>query len=306
MVLLQLLGWVESFHITYVLGLWGETRNIVSPNFFKIFFTTPSLFQVYVNLKSSESYHSGKFRVNSRLNTSRVHKCSGFSCIIRHNSSIMGLLETHLYQTLAALFFGCILFRQLNKSRSGNPKGLPLPPGPKGYPLIGSLFDMPINKPWLVYDEWCKTYGKSFIIASDSLLSQLERFVIFIGDMIYFNVLGQHFLILSSLKRTTDLFEKRSSNYSDRPRLPMLVELYVSYFSYLNRCEKKACFRMEWDFSIGLLPYGVWWRRHRRSFHQYFNINAVSKYQPIQRQEVHAFLRRLLDTPDNFLHHIRQ
>ena len=54
------------------------------------------------------------------------------------------------------------------------------------------------------------------------------------------------------------------------------------------------------------MPYGLWWRRHRRLFHEYFYPNAVTKYQPIQKQEVHAFLRRLLVTPDNFLHHIRQ
>ena len=35
-----------------------------------------------------------------------------------------------------------------------------------------------------------------------------------VGDMIYFKVLGQHFLILCSLEQTTDLSEKRSSNYS--------------------------------------------------------------------------------------------
>ena len=75
----------------------------------------------------------------------------------------MELLETHPYQTLAALFVGYILLRRLNKLRSGNPKGPPLPPGPKGYPLIGNLFDIPRDKPWLVYDEWRKTYGKSWI-----------------------------------------------------------------------------------------------------------------------------------------------
>ena len=133
--------------------------------------------------------------------------------------SIMGLLETYSYQILAALLFGCILLRN---SRRNNPKGLPLPPGPKGYPLIGSLFDMPIVKPWLVYDEWRKTYGKSSLI--DSRLWQRFSYI-YIGDMIYFKVLGHHFLILGSFERTTDLFEKRSLNYSDRPRLPMLLEL---------------------------------------------------------------------------------
>jgi hypothetical protein len=61
------------------------------------------------------------------------------------------LLWTYPYHTLAALFFGCMLFRQLKKGKTGtNPKGLPLPPGPKGFPLIGNIFNMPVNKPWLV------------------------------------------------------------------------------------------------------------------------------------------------------------
>lgn len=45
--------------------------------------------------------------------------------------------------------------------------------------------------------------------------------------MIYFKVLGQGFLILGNLQRAHDLFERRSSNYSDRPRLVMLNELSV-------------------------------------------------------------------------------
>ena len=77
-----------------------------------------------------------------------------------------GLLVTNYpysYQILATLFFGgMLLFGRLNFKRR-NPNGLPLPPGPKGLPLVRNLFDFPNNKQWLVFDEWQKTYGKYFI-----------------------------------------------------------------------------------------------------------------------------------------------
>jgi hypothetical protein len=79
-----------------------------------------------------------------------------------HSSTILGLWKTYPYHTtLAALLFSLVLFKQWKKG--GNLNGLPLPPGPKGYPLIGNLFDIPVERPWVVYDEWRKTYGKHFI-----------------------------------------------------------------------------------------------------------------------------------------------
>ena len=80
-------------------------------------------------------------------------------------SSTLSLLGSYPYYKLAALFFILVLFRQLKKGSNDNPNGLPLPPGPKGYPLIGNLFDMPAQKPWVVYDEWRKTYGNPFTIS---------------------------------------------------------------------------------------------------------------------------------------------
>jgi hypothetical protein len=36
---------------------------------------------------------------------------------------------------------------------------LPLPPGPKGLPLVGNIFDMPYEKEWLTFAKWGETYG---------------------------------------------------------------------------------------------------------------------------------------------------
>ena len=126
--------------------------------------------------------------------------------------------------------------------------------------------------------------------------------------MIYLNVLGQHFIISSSLEVITDLLEKRSSNYSDRKQMTMLNKLYVSHSFHLKELVKNAvrCRMNHGNLSMSFMPYGLWWRKHRRLFHEYFHRNAVTKYQPIQRQETQAFLRRLLVTPDDFFHHIRQ
>ena len=126
--------------------------------------------------------------------------------------------------------------------------------------------------------------------------------------MIYLNVLGQHFVILTSLEVITDLFEKRSSNYSDRKHMTMLSELYVSHSFHLKELVKSdaRCRMGVSSLNMAFMPYGPLWRQHRRSFHEHFHRNAVIKYHCVQSQEAQALLRRLFVTPDNFLHHIQQ
>ena len=44
---------------------------------------------------------------------------------------------------------------QDNKRR----RGLPYPPGPRSWPIIGNLLDVPSRNPWAAYAEMSKTYG---------------------------------------------------------------------------------------------------------------------------------------------------
>ncbi|KAF8882087.1 cytochrome P450 [Infundibulicybe gibba] len=157
------------------------------------------------------------------------------------------------------------LFRAYARNMNRNPKRLPLPPGPKGLPIIGNLLSMPTVKPWLAFSKWSKIYG----------------------DIMYLNICGKSIVVLDSTRRTTELLERRSSTYSDRPPLPMLADLMKS------------------DFLLAIMPYGARWRRHRRLFREHFHVNAVSKYNPVQSHETKVFLRRLLQSPGNLREHIR-
>ncbi len=53
---------------------------------------------------------------------------------------------------LAGLVFVWRLFRLSTRDP-------PLPPGPKGIPLIGNLLDLPSEKEWLTFAKWGEKYG---------------------------------------------------------------------------------------------------------------------------------------------------
>lgn len=85
----------------------------------------------------------------------------------------------------------------------------------------------------------CSVWGKCPYINS----------MVFTGDMVFFKIFGQPFLVLGSVERTYDLFEKRSSKYSDRPHSPMFNELSVAFSLFiLGHVHQKA----------GWITHGTW------------------------------------------------
>ncbi|KAJ7840998.1 cytochrome P450, partial [Mycena leptocephala] len=107
------------------------------------------------------------------------------------------------------------------------------------------------------------------------------------SDILHLDLAGTSVVVLSSSEATEALLEKRSSIYSDRPRLPMLMEL------------------MGWDFNVAMMKYGDEWRAHRRLFSQGFTPKESLKYQPKQLTGTHQLLRRFLRAPDDFMNHFR-
>lgn len=158
-----------------------------------------------------------------------------------------------------------VLLWRYVRAKAANPHGLPLPPGPPSLPIIGNLLNFPRAKPWLAYDAMTQRYG----------------------DVIHLNVLGQPIIVLGTMNAVSDLLEKRSDIYSDRLKLTMNREL------------------MRFDWTISLMGYGEWWRRHRERFQEYFHSSACYQYQPIQHQQTRALLRRLRSNPEEFFQQIR-
>ncbi|KAI6099756.1 cytochrome P450 [Pisolithus sp. B1] len=85
-----------------------------------------------------------------------------------------------------------VLRRWRNRTLSN---GLPLPPGPRGLPLVGSLFDIDIAAPWTTYERWAKHFG----------------------GITYYTLLGQEIVIINDEETAHELMAKRSPIYSDRP-----------------------------------------------------------------------------------------
>ncbi|KAH6899261.1 cytochrome P450 98A3 [Coprinopsis sp. MPI-PUGE-AT-0042] len=149
--------------------------------------------------------------------------------------------------------------------QKGNRRGLPLPPGPKGLPFLGNVFQIPRDKSWKVYSDWKPVYG----------------------NMIYLEALGQPLLILNSLEDCSEILERRGANYSDR---------FQSTGAKLMGLD-------EWNWAFE--DYGPHLKEYRRIFHQLLSPKQIPQYRPVIEEEVHIFLQHLLSTPTDFSGHVR-
>ena len=97
----------------------------------------------------------------------------------------------HLFLITAITF---LVVRQIDRARRR--KGS-IPPGPKGWPIAGNARDVANRRDvlWITYYKWAQHFG----------------------DVFHLSVFGNHTIVLNSHEAATELLERRSHNYSDRP-----------------------------------------------------------------------------------------
>ncbi|KAJ7259504.1 hypothetical protein B0H12DRAFT_414977 [Mycena haematopus] len=126
------------------------------------------------------------------------------------------------YTALALLAVAIVVLRFAHNFLSAwQRRQLPFPPGPSPHPLVGDFHDLPTKLPWLTYRDWGVQYG---------------------SDILHASALGQHIVVVNSVKAAVELFEKRSHIHSDRPVITM-VELMASARLQITRDLLLACSR---------------------------------------------------------------
>ncbi|KAK0214140.1 cytochrome P450 [Armillaria fumosa] len=157
------------------------------------------------------------------------------------------------------VFLWVVVFTIRRRSRS-----LPLPPGPKGYPLIGNLFDVPMEREWEAWTEWGKKYG----------------------DISSVTVLGQTIVVLNSYPSAKELLDGRSAKYSDRPYMSMPIlcgwgdTLLILGYGRVFRTQRKLFHK-----SVGTME----------NLHRFYHV---------EDEQSHKFLKEILADPEHFVEHI--
>ncbi|KAI9063873.1 cytochrome P450 [Trametes sanguinea] len=163
------------------------------------------------------------------------------------------------------LFILCgIVFYVLRKFHRYHNLKFPLPPGPRGFPLVGNIFDFPTSR-----------YGEAFAAMTAKY-----------GNVVHLTLFGKPVILLGSYDAAIDLLEKRSANYSDRPR---------SIMAELTGYDR-------WVFV--LMQYGQQWRSHRRILAHTFHPDSLERAQPMLTSVARNFLKSVATSPTRFSEHI--
>jgi len=165
-----------------------------------------------------------------------------------------------------------------------NRRQLPVPPGPRGIPLLGNALQLHKESNWLTFAEWAKIYGECLLVRRTLCLTRRYHNL---GPVMHVSIISSSIIVLSSREAIFDLLEKRSLMYSGRPVVPMAGELVG-----LEKFTASA-------------PYGQRHREGRKLILGAINARKAPELHVIEESKTAEFVSRLARSPSEFRTHIR-
>ena len=131
--------------------------------------------------------------------------------------------------SITGIILGLLIIFAINYTRSPWRK---LPPSPRRLPILGNALQLR-DKSWLLSKDCKERFGESteYIPKVDAKVSTDV-----VGEIMYLDGAGQPMVVCNSLKSAFEILERRSANYSDRPRYIMAREILSGglFFSLMN------------------------------------------------------------------------
>jgi cytochrome P450 len=147
--------------------------------------------------------------------------------------------------------------------RNRIPSGLKPLPGPKGYPIIGSIPEVPEKNAFIKFADWGKEYGPIYQV----------------------NLAGHNHVWISSDEIAKDLLSKRAAIYSDRPHIPALIDDNRTSAQYLPLLSRNDGHTRQRKFANIIMR-----ESEKANFHRYPELEAK------------RLLNELLDEPEQYNH----
>ncbi|OLN81903.1 O-methylsterigmatocystin oxidoreductase 2 [Colletotrichum chlorophyti] len=164
------------------------------------------------------------------------------------------------------LFISYLIQRLVSSSKN---RGHPLPPGPKGLPIVGNINDLP----------------KPGALEAHHWLKHKDLY----GPLSSVTVMGQTIIIINDPDMAIELLEKRSAKHSSRPGMVFIGEM------------------VGWEHGTGGAPYNERFRVHRKHISRIIGSKTTAaQYNKMQEAEAGHFLLHLLEKPDDFVDHIKR
>lgn len=141
------------------------------------------------------------------------------------------------------------------------------PPGPPVIPGLGNLLDIPLERPYLKFQEWKTQYG----------------------DIVGLKTGAGNMVILNSPELVHEVFEKRGAQFSDRPEMPMFSH-YV-----FHKPEETQVLKLQYD---------DFYRRWRKSLNHILGPAGIQRALPLLEAEACNLARKCLDGGKGFHKHM--